>query len=445
MIDLGQVIVPVDLRAPTIQAQVANGWFGGLKVIAENVYLITSVETGGERKQSSAVSRIESHWGFSGGPSQNNNELVRWVRVSKGFGEQFRSFEEVNTAELSAALGEAVTENEVLCTVEPTDKVPKLRGHRFLETENGTLIVPVPVTIMYKVDPYPRISEEYLAALENKSVVVVGVGSGGGEIAIQLACAGVRKLVLCDHDRILPGNYLRHHLTRSHLGRLKVKGLHSNILERELPVEITEFPGDVVVWGNEFRKLLKTVKPDLIVCATDSRESRRFVNHCAVRLSLPLVLAGIFNDGKIGEVIRIIPWKTACYECIRLELSAALEASASDEQPPNPYGEGDGPDSQSGAQRFDVSIVSGLATQFSLSVLDPVHFNPSPTTYLAWGRDKSDLSAPFNFDFPCAINHVPVFKRDDCPVCGANAKKIDDAESQEEAAAILAGIDEISN
>jgi molybdopterin/thiamine biosynthesis adenylyltransferase len=270
-------------------------------------------------------------------------------------------------------------------------------------------------------EPYPRIPGNLTEALREKTVTIAGLGSGGGDIALNLACAGLGRLIFFDYDRLHPENYVRHALTKRDLGRLKTEGITDAIKERDLPTEVLAAGKGVIVWADEFRDSLKANRPDVMVCATDSRESRRFMNLCSIAFKIPLVIAGFLGAGRIGEVILVRPGVSACYECIRLELGAALEVPETEGLPPTPYLGSEEVDLLSAVQRFDIGFLSSLVTRAALQLLDPKAYPPLPTDYLVWGREALNEYAPqFSFDLPLTLNYVPVPRRGDCPACGAN-------------------------
>lgn len=442
MPDLGAVIVPADIVQAIAKDEQSQGWLGGARIDPESLYVVVSATLSAGVKQTVALPRLGTHRGFHEGDSTDN--LLRWFRVGRGFWDTFKPWHKSKRSELSAALGHQLPEGlEYLCSVEPTDKSPKIRAYCLLSKQDETHVFPLNIMVLYRADPYRRLPEVSVDRLSGKKVAIVGAGSGGGDLAIQFASAGVGKLALFDGERLEPPNLVRHQVTRRDLGRRKVSGIASNLEERDFPTQVTEYFTDVVVWANEFRTNVAKESPDLIVCATDSRESRRFVNYCAIQLGIPLVIAGILDGGKIGEVIFCRPRSTACYECIRLELGAALEQPSSETRPQIPYLGGEAQDLQSGTYRFDISIVSGLATRVGLHVLDPDTFEALPTNYLVWGREKTEYDPPFRFEFPLSVNYVSIPRRSDCPVCSVLPDELHGLDINAHAAEILAKIDEI--
>ncbi len=104
------------------------------------------------------------------------------------------------------------------------------------------------IAVMEGSDPFSRIPEEMTKALRNTRVTIAGVGSGGGEVALNLASAGVGHIVLFDDDRLHPENYVRHALTKRDLGRTKIAGLRDAFRERNLPTKVVTHARNIVTW-----------------------------------------------------------------------------------------------------------------------------------------------------------------------------------------------------
>jgi molybdopterin/thiamine biosynthesis adenylyltransferase len=88
-------------------------------------------------------------------------------------------------------------------------------------TPNDVAILPVQRSDRAALGPRGGAS----AALDTKTVTVVGCGAVGGYIAHQLAKAGVGRLVLVDHDLMSRENLFRHVLGTESLGSPKASGL----------------------------------------------------------------------------------------------------------------------------------------------------------------------------------------------------------------------------
>ena len=275
-----------------------------------------------------------------------------------------------------------------------------------------------------RANPFARLPEKLVEDLHSKSVMLVGVGSGGSEIAINLACSGVGKLDLIDPEKLYPENYIRFPAGKQDLGRYKVDAVRSMIQERELSTVVDVHYLDVVEDADEFRGMLSP-NTDLVICATDSIRSRRLVNCTAVQMGIDCVIAGTLDNGRIAEVLRVLPFTSACYECVRLELGAVLDEPAPGEHAATPYVGPEDVRGEQGVLRMDIAVAAALASHVALQVLNPARFPPIPASYIVWGREASrQFSIPFQFEYPFATNFVPIKRRKDCPIWGVLSEEL---------------------
>lgn len=151
--------------------------------------------------------------------------------------------------------------------------------------------------------------------LKNKTVLITGLGSGGGFEALELAKAGVENFILVDPDRIEVGNVVRHVCGLSDLGRYKTKAIKDRILDKNpfANVETYEVKCDTTEWFPTLRELVR--RSDLVFCSTDSRKSRVAVNRACVLENRVCIYGGAFTRAYGGQVLRVIPKQTMCYEC----------------------------------------------------------------------------------------------------------------------------------
>src|SRR6266568_3489702 len=99
--------------------------------------------------------------------------------------------------------------------------------------------------------------------LENKTVVQVGVGSGGAAANDHLTMNGIRRWILLDPDTYDEVNLVKHPRLRSQLGRPKVQNQKEWIVDRSPGAEVRTFTEDVMSFG-DFPKLVK--ESDLVLC-----------------------------------------------------------------------------------------------------------------------------------------------------------------------------------
>lgn len=447
MFDFGTLIIPSDLVNAISSASVNLGWLGGSSLAAERVFVITSAEIAGERKVCGYYPTLVSHRSYQLLEGTPTHELLKWIKVAEGFSAAYPAYKWFDTEELIAKMGvipaDVLSDEQVICVIEPSGKGPKLRPFLVMSQAGKTkLLLMDGVNVPETTNPFARIPAKFTAPLKEKRVCIVGLGSGGGQIATDLACAGVGTLDLFDDDHLHPENYIFHLLNRRDLGRNKVQGIVDNLRERNLATEIHTHDVDVLFFADYFRDKIAKQSPDLMICATDSRDSRRFLNVCAIGFEIPIIIAGTLNAGRIGEVMLIEPYQNACYECIRLQLGATLEPTDSGQRSSTPYLGGESPDLQSAVQRFDINFVASLTTRVALQVLDPDQYSRLPADYLIWGREKSnEYAPPFTFEYPLSVNFTHMSRRPDCPVCGAQAPILKGINIDEKVGEILAALD----
>ena len=157
--------------------------------------------------------------------------------------------------------------------------------------------------------------------LENRRVAVVGLGSGGSHVVIELAKAGVGKFVLVDYDRIELQNIIRHVCGLSDLGRLKINAMRDRILEKNPYAEVEIYNTNINDL-EEARKILKGC--DIVIAATDNIQSRFNINTLSLELGIPTLYGSCAVRAAGGQVVRVRPKVSPCFSCVYVD--AAMEA-----------------------------------------------------------------------------------------------------------------------
>ncbi|TAH59723.1 MAG: hypothetical protein EWM50_07570, partial [Gottschalkiaceae bacterium] len=263
-----------------------------------------------------------------------------------------------------------------------------------------------------------------LEKMNEKAISIIGLGSGGSSIAMELAAAGVGKLYLFDKDRLDNVNIFRHICGERDLGRKKTDAVEDVIKDHSLPTKIKKY-NDNIVYNPE--KLIESIQCcDVVICATDNPESRSMVNYLCVKLRKTLVLVCTFDNAKIGEIIRVMPEQTACYECTRIHLKeqGVLIEDIETREGVLPYGsQAVGTDNNSMGTRTDVFIVAAMAAKVALMTLNDdteKGFGRLPYNYITWGAVRNtEFSGPYTFKQPFATSYGNYNIRQDCPICGS--------------------------
>lgn len=251
-------------------------------------------------------------------------------------------------------------------------------------------------------------------------IAVVGVGSIGGATAHDLAGYRVGHLALIDPDRFAWHNFVRHTSDIRNVGRFKVDAVKSE-LERSHPeTSVAAHRLDVVEEADQVRPLLDEI--DLVLCAADGTNARRAAQHLARRAGVPAVLACVLDDGAVGEVLRLWPWKDrGCLLCHRASIDS-FDPEADQELD---YGTGQihRPMTAIGP---DLHLVANLAAKIAVATVLQAkgHGDQTLTADLAviGLRPAPLLGAPYDVKHPGQITwHETAPPRPDCPTCGISA------------------------
>ena len=149
--------------------------------------------------------------------------------------------------------------------------------------------------------------------LRTKSVLLVGCGSVGSELALRLTSSGVGRLTVTDSDVFSEQNLYRHVLSVMDVGRPKAKVLAREVALRHPWAEVTP-------WSMRLEKLRvpALLEPfDLVVIAIGSPTVERiFAEHCRQEaLEVPVMNCWLEACGIGGHAILSIPGTKGCWHC----------------------------------------------------------------------------------------------------------------------------------
>lgn len=149
--------------------------------------------------------------------------------------------------------------------------------------------------------------------LKSKKVMIIGLGSFGSQIAIELAKAGVGSFMLFDFDRVELHNLARHTCVLNDLGRLKTDAIEDAILGKNPYATVEKYPVDI---NNDERLLLDKVgESDLVICATDNNQSRFSISEALVKQQKVGIFGRAITRAEGGDVFRYHPGGP-CYCCL---------------------------------------------------------------------------------------------------------------------------------
>lgn len=229
--------------------------------------------------------------------------------------------------------------------------------------------------------------------LREKCVLVLGVGSGGSFVVRELVRAGVGRFLLIDHDRLDESNVSRHELGLSDVGRLKVNAMRDYIHDRNPSaiVDCHSFRLDGTT-QQEFLDLCGAADPDVLICGTDNRESRLLMNRAGLMCDLVALYGGVRRRAYAGQVLRVIPHLTPCYQCFVQGLpDVVTDVEISSESDAERIAYTDRPVEPEPGLASDIAPVALFIAKLALVELMTGHESP------AFDSLREDLVAPWFF------------------------------------------------
>jgi len=150
-------------------------------------------------------------------------------------------------------------------------------------------------------------------ALIQKRVLIIGLGSFGSVIAVDLAKAAVGGFALMDFDRLERHNVVRHACFLNDVGRLKTDAVEDLVLGKNPYAHVDKFPIDM----NDDLELLAAEidKADLVVCATDNNVSRFNLSKMLLDHPKVCLFGRAVTRAEGGDVFRYRPGGP-CYCCL---------------------------------------------------------------------------------------------------------------------------------
>ncbi len=151
--------------------------------------------------------------------------------------------------------------------------------------------------------------------LKTSKVLVIGLGGLGSSAAYYLACAGIGYLGILDKDKVELSNLNRQILHQeTNVGESKTKSASQKLSKLNQDIKIKEY--NITLTNDNSEKILSNF--DFIVEASDNFETKFLVNDTCVKLGIPFVIGGVYQFE--GQMMTVMPGKTACYRCVSKEI-----------------------------------------------------------------------------------------------------------------------------
>lgn len=192
---------------------------------------------------------------------------------------------------------------------------PKGKGKRTLPIRSRMLddwtIKPIRVTVFNKERVLPRGGAD--TSLSDKSVLLVGCGSVGGEIAYKLASSGIGKMILVDPDVFTLNNLYRHVLDEWLIGAGKAFALSMRIEAKHPWTKCKHHQSNLLSLRN--KAILESF--DLIIVAIGAPTHERIFHDFLVenKVSVSVINTWVEGYGIGGHATLDMPHTKGCLRC----------------------------------------------------------------------------------------------------------------------------------
>jgi molybdopterin/thiamine biosynthesis adenylyltransferase len=258
-----------------------------------------------------------------------------------------------------------------------------------------------------------------LSFLRNKRIALVGLGSVGAPIAIELARSGIGGISLIDFDFVEPGSVVRWPLGNSAFGLQKTEVM-KGFIKSNYPftkAEALEYRFGTNYLPDYNANLQKTLsQADLIIDATAELGIHQFLSDYA-RISKKPFLYAFLTPGGYGGLVACIDSgkQMGCWHCLQI----ALQKDKTIPEPPfldnadmQPVGCAERTSIFPG---FDATEISLQATRMAVSVLS----NGTKGQYqkFNWDVAIAKFRSEAGEQIPPSWSTYPLSKNPLCPVC----------------------------
>lgn len=242
--------------------------------------------------------------------------------------------------------------------------------------------------------------------ISSSRVVIFGCGAVGGDIALELAMAGVRNLVLVDYDVVERSDVSRHlFFDLRDIGLSKVESLRKKISEIDPAISVKAISEAVRPEGNiesviEGCDFVVNTMDEPYIGYTSAKISRICVKH-----DKPHYIAGGFDAHLASTGELVIPFVTPCVECYARYFKKRLK-----DWKPSPH-----PVENRAFEIGGLSPMSLFSASFAAIEI---------VKYLSGIVDMENSYKPrgeWLFD-GMTLDYLDVKRDPECPVCGRGAR-----------------------
>ena len=154
------------------------------------------------------------------------------------------------------------------------------------------------------------------SVMNTKRVVILGCGSVGSLVAMELARAGVGHFLLADPDVMEYHNICRHQCGIEDVGDLKINALSHKLKNINPKVHIEKFEGIVQNLPKAMLDEFCVANETIFVGCADNRAADVYTNRISIYYTASFISIGFWERAYAGEIFYHIPGRNMpCYEC----------------------------------------------------------------------------------------------------------------------------------
>jgi molybdopterin-synthase adenylyltransferase len=153
--------------------------------------------------------------------------------------------------------------------------------------------------------------------LKNASVLISRCGGVGGVVALQLAAAGIGKMIIAHAGNVRPSDLNRQLLmTHDWIGKPRAESIRRRLTEFNPRMELTVVDQNI----NEDNAAELVSQADIVVDCAPLFQERFAMNRQCVAQRKPLVECAMYEME--AQITSILPGQTPCLQCLYPEIPA---------------------------------------------------------------------------------------------------------------------------
>jgi molybdopterin/thiamine biosynthesis adenylyltransferase len=254
--------------------------------------------------------------------------------------------------------------------------------------------------------------------LADKRVVVVGAGSLGSTIALELAQAGVGSFTVLDFDQLDTSNLSRHVCDLSDLGRSKAVALAERLRLRGVRAQGCD--SDVTKENTKFLKRWFS-KASLVLSTLDVPSASFMVNELVVSTGTPALFVGAYEGAAGAEIIPVRPGGPCLFCTVGFRADLTPDLSPKERRQAYQSADANRMVAEPGLG-VDINYIASVAAAHALAMLDPegsrADLLASDGFTLIHGPSRPRDGLAELFTKPLETIRARVTRDEPCPVCG---------------------------